>query len=247
MKSFNKKKVVLITQARTGSTRLPGKVLKKINGKTILEIHLERASKALLVDEIVVATTISTSDDIIEKICLSSGYKVFRGSEFDVLDRYYRAAIESKAEIVVRITSDCPLIDSQIIDRCIEEHIKNNVDFTSNIIFRTFPDGMDVEVFNFAALENAWIQARTKDEREHVTYFIWKNSNLLSKNKFTAYNVSLNSDSDYSNIRMTLDYIEDLNLIERLVKICGIECDFLEYINTINRLPELQQINFHRI
>ncbi len=148
-------KTVLITQARTGSTRLPGKILMEVNNTPLLKIHLDRLNQSKNIDKIIVATTVNEEDDIIEKIGTDWGYEVYRGSENDVLDRFYQAVQKIKPTWVVRVTSDCPLIDPLLVDKVIEITKAENKDYGSNVIDETFPDGQDVEVFKFSALEKA--------------------------------------------------------------------------------------------
>jgi spore coat polysaccharide biosynthesis protein SpsF (cytidylyltransferase family) len=237
------KKIVAITQARTGSTRLPKKVLLKVQDMSFLEIHLKRASSAKLVDEVIVATTVKDDDSVIADLASSLGYRVSRGPEDDVLERYYNAALAANAEVIVRITSDCPLIDPEIIDTIVEEHLKYSKDFTSNIITRTYPDGMDVEVFSMDALTKAWNEAKEMADREHVTYYIWKNSDLLGGKLFTAHNIVAENMVDFSNLRLTLDYPEDLVLITKLIELKGIDKSWMEYVDTLNENPSLIEIN----
>ena len=238
-----KKKVVIITQARTGSTRLPAKVLKKIGDKTILEIHLDRALMVKNANELILATTIDPKDDAIVEIGQRKGIKVYRGSESDVLDRYYQAAKMSNADVIVRITSDCPLNDANVIDSIIEEHLKYNKDFTSNIIERYFPDGLDVEIFNFEALEKAWTEANEQKDREHVTYYIWQNSDLMGKSIFTAHNVITENQANYADFRLTLDYTEDFKLFEKLITNLGIYRPWLDYVTFLQQHPEVRALN----
>jgi spore coat polysaccharide biosynthesis protein SpsF (cytidylyltransferase family) len=185
--------------------------------------------------------TIEKNDLQIINLANRLGFKTFAGSEFDVLSRYYFAAKESSADIIVRITSDCPLIDPFIIDEVILHHLNNGNDFTSNITTRTFPDGMDVEVFNFNTLEKTYQEALLPEEREHVTHYIWKNSNLMSKKIFTAGCVL--SDNNYSKLRLTLDYKEDMELLIKLIDIAGIEKNCPQYIDILYNNPELLEIN----
>jgi spore coat polysaccharide biosynthesis protein SpsF len=238
-----KKKIIAITQARTGSTRLPNKVLMEVGGKSFLEIHLERVSKSKLIDEVIVATTDRESDSVIASLSLKLGYNVYRGSENDVLDRYYRAALVANADIIVRVTSDCPLVDPDLIDQIIQEHLSKKNDFTTNIINRTFPDGFDVEVFNFDVLRKAWKEASLLSDREHVTYYIWKNSNLLNGNIFSSFNITAEKNQNFSHIRLTLDYPEDKELLEKLIVIDGIEKSWKEYVDTLLNNPFLLNIN----
>lgn len=171
------------------------------------------------------------------------GYLVSRGSEEDVLDRYYTTASDACAEIIVRITSDCPLIDPEVIDKIIMEHQKESKDFTSNIIKRTYPDGMDVEVFSMEALKIAWENSLKPSDREHVTYYIWKNSNLLGGNLFSAHNVNVDKNEDFSFLRLTLDYPEDLELITTLINLCGFDKSWRYYADILINNPSLIEVN----
>lgn len=224
---------VLITQARTGSTRLPGKVLKKVNGKELLRIHLERLKSCKKVDQILVATTIEPEDQRIGDLAEAMELKFYRGSEEDVLDRYYKATLEleKKPEWVVRVTSDCPLLDPALVDQIIGFAQEEKVDYVSNTIFDEFPDGQDVEVFRFSALEQAWKEAKKKSEREHVTPFIRNHSNLKGGSIFTAK--AFPSDNDYSRIRMTVDELEDFVLISKLIEELGTDKDWRTYTHFI--------------
>ncbi len=238
------KKVVAITQARMGSTRLPGKVLKMAGDKTFLEIHLERVLKSKVVNKVVLATTDLDKDNPIAELGNRIGIAVFRGSEQDVIDRYYQAALEHNADVIVRITSDCPLIDPVIIDEITTQFLKNeNCDFCSNIIERTFPDGMDVEVFSMEALTKAWKDASSSADREHVTYYIWQHSDLMQGNLFKAVNVVAKDGLNYSNLRLTLDYPEDYRLFSKLIEMGGTDRGWLEYVTILIQNPELIEIN----
>lgn len=231
---------VLITQARTGSTRLPNKVLLKIGEKELLKIHLERLSRAKHIDKIIVATTNSSDDDTIEKLCFDWNIECFRGSEHDVLDRFYNAAKTKEPKWVVRVTSDCPLIDSDMIDAVIYLAKLNDVDYAANILEERFPDGQDVEVFKFAALQDAWLNAKLNSEREHVTPYIRNNSTFKGKNKFTS--VNLPCFADFSKIRMTVDEPKDFELMTTIVNNNGISLTWLSYTNYILE-KGLQEIN----
>lgn len=222
---------VLITQARTGSTRLPGKVLMEINQIPLLKIHLERLKKCKNVDKIIVATTNNVEDDIIEKMTIEWGYDVFRGSEKDVLDRFYQAVKNLHPLWVVRVTSDCPLIDPSLVDKVIEVTQVENKDYGSNVIEETFPDGQDVEVFKFTALETAWKIAKKDSEREHVTPFIRNNSNLKGGNIFSA--LSYKNDIDYSQVRITVDEPRDFQLINKIINDLGSNKSWIEYTDYI--------------
>lgn len=232
-------KTVLITQARTGSTRLPGKVLMEVDGTPLLKIHLDRLSKSKLIDKIIVATTINKEDDIIENLSLEWGYEVFRGSENDVLDRFYQAVKNLNPSWVVRVTSDCPLLDPILIDKVIEITQTQSKDYGSNVFDETFPDGQDVEVFTFSALNKAWQEAIKLSDREHVTPYIRNNSNLKSRNLFSA--VSFNNEINYSSIRITVDEQRDFELIHKIILEIGTDKSWLEYTSYIieNNLLEI--------
>ncbi|NME95933.1 NTP transferase domain-containing protein [Clostridium cochlearium] len=201
-------KVVCIVQARVGSTRLPGKVLKKICGKTVLEHDIDRLKRIKNIDEIIIATTTLEKDNAIVKECQRLGVKCFRGSEEDVLSRYYYAAKENNADVVVRVTSDCPLIDPEVSEKIIQYYLdnKDKYDYVSNTIERTYPRGLDTEVFSFEALEKSYNEAKKQYEREHVTPYIYQNAD---KFKMVQYK----NERDYSNYRWTLDTQEDYKLI----------------------------------
>ena len=206
-------KVVAIIQARMGSTRLPGKILKKVMDKTLLEYQLERVQQSTLIDEIIVATTEKEQDQAIVKLCEQLGQKVYRGSENDLLSRYYGAAIQRKADVVVRLTSDCPLIDPKVIDGVIQLYLKRQVDidYASNTLERTYPRGLDTEVFSFEALQKAHEQALLERDREHVTTYIYTNLSEFRLVNFTC-GQSLGSH------RWTVDTEEDFELIKRILE-----------------------------
>lgn len=204
--------VIAIIQARIGSTRLPGKVLKKVLGKTMLEHEIERIKCAKTIDRIILATTINPEDKKIVRLAGKLKIGVFAGSEDDVLDRYYQAAKRFGAkDTIVRLTGDCPLIDPRVVDEVVSFYIKNkkNCQYASNVNPPTFPDGMDVEVFSFAALKEAWQKAGLLSEREHVTTYI---RNHLEKFKIK----NLKNKKNLSHIRLTLDNKEDFILIKKI-------------------------------
>jgi spore coat polysaccharide biosynthesis protein SpsF (cytidylyltransferase family) len=233
-------KTVLITQARSGSTRLPGKVLKEVGGKSLLQIHLERLKNCKSISEIVVATTNKEEDQIIFDMAIELGCSASRGSELDVLDRFYQAVKDKKADWIVRVTSDCPLIDPRLVDKVVEFVKRNNKDYGSNGLIENFPDGQDVEVFKFSALEYAWKNAKLLSEREHVTLYIRNNSDFAEGNIFSAVNFPFQT--NYSKIRMTVDETEDFELISILIKELGSDKTWLEYTNYILQ-KELFKIN----
>ena len=206
-------KVVCLVQARVGSTRLPGKILKEICGKTILHHEIDRLKKCKEIDEIVIATTDKEDDDKIVNEAKKLSVKYFRGSENDVLSRFYYAAKENNADIVVRVTSDCPCIDFEILDKMLiyfkEKYKEKQVDYLSNTIKRTYPRGYDIEIFTFSALEKSYINAEKEYEREHVTPYIYDKTNNFLK-------LSFENKDDYSEYRVTLDTIEDFIVIKNI-------------------------------
>lgn len=221
----------MITQARTGSNRLPGKVLKEIHGKTLLQIHLERLSHCKNIDHLIVATTTSEEDEKIYNFAKDRGFKSYRGSEDDVLDRFYQAAKPLKPDWIVRVTSDCPLLDPDLVDHVIDFARKKGVDYASNTIEANYPDGQDIEVFTFSALKKAWDHAQKSSEREHVTPYIRNHSDMMGGELFTAANFP--SEQDYSKIRMTVDEPEDFELIKKLIHKLGTDRTWKEYTDYI--------------
>lgn len=234
-------KTILITQARKGSTRLPGKILKKVQGKELLRIQLERLKKCKAIDKIIVATTTEAKDEEVVNLVNNWGFDSFRGSENNVLDRYYQAILDLKYKPnwVVRVTSDNPLIDPELVDLVVQFAQRNNVDYVSNGFEDQYPDGQDVEVFKFEALEKAWKEAKLDSEREHVTPYIRNNSDLLGGALFSAKNYPC--DKDYSNIRMTVDEEVDFKVIEKLIANLGIDKSWREYTQYMidNKLSEI--------
>jgi len=233
-------KTILITQARTGSTRLPGKILMEVQEKSLLEIHIERLKKCNNVSEIIVATTTNIEDEVIYNKSIELGVNSSRGSESDVLDRFYQSVKEENADWIVRVTSDCPLIDPKLVDDVIAFTITNNKDYVTNTLIENFPDGQDIEVFKYTALKKAWENAILNSEREHVTPYIRKNSDFNGGNLFTSLNYDCQS--DFSKIRMTVDEIRDFELITLLINDLGTEKSWLEYTNYIIQ-EDLVKIN----
>ena len=233
-------KTILISQARSGSSRLPEKILKKINNESLLEIQLKRLRRCNKVSKIIVATTENPEDKIIYDYSIGLGFDSFIGSESDVLDRFYQAVKNEKPDWVVRITSDCPLIDPILIDKLIEFAHSSNKDYCSNTLIENYPDGQDIEVFKFTALQTAWKNANLHSEREHVTPYIRNNSDLKGGSLFTSINFPC--DSDYSNIRMTVDESRDFDLIETLICDLGTNKTWLEYTDYIIK-NDLGKIN----
>jgi spore coat polysaccharide biosynthesis protein SpsF (cytidylyltransferase family) len=233
------KKVSVIIQARTGARRLPNKVLLKLAGKSVLEHVVDRVSAAKTVGEVIVATTTEPRDRKIVELAKKKGFRVFRGSESDVLDRYYQAAQLLKAEHVTRITADCPVIDPVIIDRVVKEYFKSGADYCSNSLTSTFPDGQDVEVFSFEALAKAWQNAKLTSEREHVTPYIRN-----KKNRFKI--ASVESPVDLSGKRWTLDEEKDYEFLKGLFKALyrrKPRFGMTEILEYLDGHPELEQVN----
>ena len=226
-------KVLLITQARIGSTRLPGKVLLPIGEGTLLSVHLKRVQKCSTITDIVVATTFEDGVDNLISICRQNEVDYFQGSLEDVLDRFYQASKGYRPDWIVRVTSDCPLLDSRVVDQVVLKAIKSDVDYCANIITEDFPDGQDVEVFKFSVLESAWKEASLKSEREHVTPYIRNNSDLKGGKLFKAYDVKCHS--NFNSIRMTVDERADLKVIQRIIDELGANSTWEEYAEYINK------------
>lgn len=224
-------KNLCIIQARTASTRLPNKVLKKVNGISLLEYEILRVKLAKRINKIVVATTESVKDDKIEKLCKKIKVDCFRGSEDDVLDRYYQCSLKyHEYKNIIRITGDCPLIDFQIIDDVVRFFEKNNFDYASNIEKETFPDGMDVEVFKSSALKESVERAKLSSEHEHVTQYIRKSKKFKKGN--------LESKEDFSKFRLTVDEEADLDVIRFLIKNSSTKDSCKHYISVLEKNPK---------
>ncbi|WP_422931562.1 cytidylyltransferase domain-containing protein [Singulisphaera sp. PoT] len=234
-------KVVAIVQARLGSTRLPRKVLQDLDGEPMLARVLNRLQRARLVDQVVVATTTEARDSPLVEWCESSGWPVFQGSETDVLDRYLGAAKAFNADVVVRITSDCPLIDPGVVDLVVKALLIRQppLDYVSNILTRTYPRGLDTEAFRHAALESAWIEDQDVSSREHVTPYLYR-----KPGRFRLGGVE--NEKDVSHLRWTVDTAEDLELIRRIYETFGHdEMSWREVLDLIERNPEWSEINRH--
>lgn len=234
-------KTVLIVQARMNSARLPGKVLRVVLGKPLLEIQTQRLARVGGVDEIVVATSVGPADDAIEKFCREKKLICFRGSEEDVLDRFYRAAEVRKAEVVLRICADCPVIDARIVTETLDFFRKTpgKYDYVSNVLERSFPRGMDTEVFSFSALERAHDQAKDKAEREHVTPYLYRHPERFRLG-------SVKQSKDESSQRWTVDTEEDFRLIQKILEsLYPTHPNFTkeDVIELLCKHPEWQKIN----
>ena len=202
-------KTVAIIQARMNSSRLPGKILEDIAGKPLLHRVIERAQAAGVFDEVILATSQEESDDPVAAYCRNHGISYYRGNLNDVLDRYCQAALQAKADIVTRLTGDCPLLDPEVIRAAVTMFRNGNFDYVSNAIERTYPDGLDTEVFSFAALETAQNEARLPSEREHVTPFIHKHPDRFRLGHLTQ-------EKDLSALRWTVDEQCDLDLVRAI-------------------------------
>lgn len=238
---MDKEKIIVIIQARMGSTRLPGKVLEDIEGKPMLWHVIERVRTSKTIDDIVVATTINPEDDQIERFCRNNNIQFYRGSESNVLDRYYQAAKQVAPDCVVRITSDCPLIDPEVINKVVFTYLNNkgSLDGATNIIERTYPRGLDAELFTFEALKKVWLEAIEDYHKEHVTVYFYEKSD-----KFRM--ASVKNDNDLSNLRWTVDEDKDLKFVREVYRwLYKRKKIFLmdDILNLLNKRPELLEIN----
>ena len=235
--------IVAIIQARTRSTRLPHKIFLKSLGKTMLEHMLERVKRAKHIQKIVIATSTNNTDDEIENFCLLHNLNYVRGPENDVLSRFYMASKKFKAKIIVRLTSDNPLIDPFVIDKVITTFQKDKFDFVSNYVPfpRTYPDGMAVEVFSSKVLKNAFLHAKKPSEREHVTFFTWK-----QPKKYRIFRVDYHY--DISKYRFTLDYKVDFEVINNIIKSLypkNPNFSLEDIIQWLKKNPEIANLNSH--
>ncbi len=235
-------RIVCIVQARMGSSRLPGKVMMDLLGEPMLVRDINRLRRAKTLNEIVIATTIETADDVIQELCGQRHWAWFRGSEQDVLDRYYKAARAYRADIVVRITSDCPLIEPTIVDQVVSHFFTNSdrLDYVSNRIPQpTFPIGLDTEVFSFQALQQAWQEDDNPGYREHVTPFMYMNPSMFRIEGIT-------NEVDTSHMRWTVDTSEDIEFVRKIYDHFGSD-DFswTDVLFVLERHPEWLEINRH--
>jgi spore coat polysaccharide biosynthesis protein SpsF len=220
-----------------GSTRLPGKVLADIQGHAMLWYVVERTRTAKTVDQVVVATTIEPADNAVVALCGDYGVPCYRGSQDDVLDRYYQTACQHGAEAVVRITSDCPLIDPEIIDKTVRAFLVELPDYASNSVVRTYPRGLDTEVMTFPTLYRAWREAQQPYQRAHVTPYIYE-----TPGRFKI--LSVTGDEDYSAHRWTVDTPEDLEFVRAVYRRSeGKGLRLGDVLKLIEREPQLAEIN----
>ncbi len=231
-------RVVAIIAARMGSTRLPGKVLQDIGGETMLARVVRRTQGAARVDKVLVATTTEEIEEPLLAECERLGVDVFRGSEQDVLDRIYGAALANDAQAVVRITSDCPLIDSRLIDRVVLTFLDLMPDYASNVLERSYPRGLDAEVVAFSALERAWREAPEPYQRAHVTPYIYQNPGQFRL-------ISVTDTADRSRYRWTVDTEEDLAFVREIYRRFSPDSDFswTDVLALLSREPGLTEIN----
>jgi spore coat polysaccharide biosynthesis protein SpsF len=239
-------KVAAIIQARMGSTRLPGKVMKPLCGIPVLGHVIKRARAIQGIDAIVVATTQDRADDVVDKIAMSYGVTTFRGSTQDVLDRYYGAALNIQADVVVRITSDCPLLDPALVSAMLEMfHAERRkvppADYLSNTLTRSYPRGLDAELFTFSALARAWREASLPAEREHVTPYLYRHPEIFRLVEYVGR-------SDLSRYRLTLDTEDDWRVLEAVCT--GLSCASRlvaaeEVIAFLDQHPAVARLNAH--
>jgi len=237
------KKILIICQARYGSTRLPGKALLKINNKPLLWYVIKRLELVKHPCEIIIATADSEENNSIIEFAKNQNLKYFAGNEEDVLDRYYQTAKKYDGEIIVRITSDCPLTDPQIIDEALEIFLKGDYDYVCNVEPPTYPDGFDVEVFSFNALERVWKIEENKSIREHVTFHIRLDMRKQQCN-FKSFNFK--NDYDYKDYRLTVDTKEDFELLSIIIKEFynrWDKFDMKDVIQFIDKNPNLRDLN----
>jgi glutamate-1-semialdehyde aminotransferase/spore coat polysaccharide biosynthesis protein SpsF (cytidylyltransferase family) len=232
-------KIIALVQARMGSTRLPGKVMKTVVNSPVIELLLKRLSLSKRINQIILATSQNPENGALVEHVSNLGFTVFQGNENDVLDRFYQASKIYQGDIIVRITGDCPFVDPVLVDSIIDKFIEGQFDYFTNTLPPTFPDGLDVEVFSFEVLEKATIESSKSTEREHVTPYL-RNSNGIKKGNYI-------SDSDYSNLRWTLDEYSDLEFINEVFEKFkpNIHFSWKEILKLIHESPGLNLLNQH--
>lgn len=236
---IEKPRVIAIIQTRMGSMRFPGKSIAEISGKPLLLHIIDRIKASKTIDTIVIATTHLLEDDVLEKLATENHIACYRGSTDDVLDRFYQAAKKFKADVIVRITADDPFKDPYILDLCVIYLLEHSgLDYVSNTMKPTYPEGLDIEVFRFRSLEIAWGSAKLPSEREHVTPFIWKNPDIF-------HCANIENDEDLSSYRWTLDYKEDLQFTKEVYEKLNDKGIFHMYdiLDLLKRYPYLSKIN----
>lgn len=230
-------KTIALIQARMSSSRLPGKVLQDIAGQPMLSHVIGRAKKARFLDLVAVITSTHEDDNAIAIFCQEHSIAYFRGSLDDVLDRYYQAAIHFGADIIVRLTADCPLLDPEVIDKVVHTFHQGNFDYVSNTLECTYPDGLDTEIFSFQTLERVWREAGLKSEREHVTAYIYNHRELFRLG-------SVKQGRNLASLRWTVDTSRDLEFVRTVYKIIKLK-DFGmdEIMKLIEAHPEITRLN----
>lgn len=230
-------KAIAIIAARMTSSRLPGKVLMSIGNRPALELMISRVSRAKLLDGIVVATTAQPSDDPVAALCDRLGVPCFRGDEQDVLGRFHGAAVAFNADPVIRLTGDCPIMDPGLIDEVVALYRQGGFDYTSNVGRRTYPDGLDIEVFSFSALHKAHVTAKSQQAREHVTTYIRGEASDLPEGHFSRGEITFCV--DLAHLRWTLDRADDLERIRGIVDRLPDGFSWLDALSLATRHPEL--------
>ncbi len=236
-------KTVAIVQARMNSTRLPGKIMRPVLGKPLLELLVERVERAKGVEGVVIATTTDADDDEVESLTQRLGVGCFRGSEHDVLERVLQAAHAFDVDLIVEITGDCPLIDFQVIDKLLEVYHANNYDYVANVLKRTYPRGLDTQVFATSVLDEV---ARLTDDpvdHEHVSLYIYEHPE-----RFKLHNVESGLPEEYWDLRLTVDTADDFELIRRIYEELypsNPAFTMEDIVELFQRQPELREINQH--
>jgi len=233
-------RIVATVQARMGSTRLPGKTLKPICGKPMLELLVERLKRSK-VDDIIIATTVAGTDEVISDLAAEWGVKAFRGSEEDVLSRVLSAAEAFGADMIVEITGDCPLLDPEVVDRCIDCFLANDFDYVSNVVQRTYPRGLDTQVFPVAVLQEVSRKTNDPADREHVSLYIYEHPDEYRLGHVLAPPELTNPD-----MRWCVDTIEDFQLVEGVYEMLyptNPEFTSLDVMNLLDERPELAAVN----
>ncbi len=252
-----KQKVVAIIQGRMSSSRLPGKILADIAGQPMLTRVYTRTSRAKTLDEVIFATTTDASDDPVAEYCDFSGIPYTRGSLFDVLDRYYQTALQAKADVVVRITADCPVIDPELIDNVVNTLLEDKYDFVCNRLpppwTRTYPIGLDVEASTFKVLKKAWKEAKEPQHREHAMPYFYEGVRLTTVSRQLqtglsprGFNIALlHHTTDFGDYRWTVDTPEDLEFMREVYSRFDGRDDFTwkEVLDLVHDDPELMKIN----
>ena len=233
--------VLCMIQARMGGQRLPGKVLKKINGVPVISFIIKRVSKAKIISKVIVVTSKNKKDDILAEYLKEQDIEFFRGSENNVLERFYEAAKKYNADYIIRLTGDNPFVDPNIINKIVSEILGKNYEYVSNDLERTYPLGFDVEVFTFSTLEKIIQLSSKPEEQEHVTLFIRNNPKL-----FLTKNILAPIDLRHPDWRLTVDEAEDLELIQKIMKISSDEfVSFEEIMNILGNNQDLISVNSH--